>query len=290
MTPNSRTCLACGERGTDLASEVGRVRSNVRAFLAESFALWRCRLCASIHAQDEVDLDHYYSRYPFHSMPDDWRLRALYENQLRRLRSVGVRPEHRILDYGCGTGGFLRHLQRRGYQRTFGYDRYSSAFSDGAVLAERYDCVLSQDVLEHVAEPSSFLDLLHHLVSPGGLIALGTPNAEAISLDRHTHALHAPYHRHIFSRRALHAAGNQRGWRLQRYYPTQYANTLVPFLNSRFYLHYLSLCDDSLDSLMEPPRLAPLMSRLPTTLFWGLFGSFFAQETDVMLIFRRQHV
>jgi hypothetical protein len=38
---------------------------------------------------------------------------------------------------------------------------------------------------------------------------------------------------------------------------------------------------------MEPPVLAPLLARLPITLFWGLFGYFFAEATDIMAVFRR---
>jgi SAM-dependent methyltransferase len=283
----AQMCAACGARDLDLSSERGRAFSNVRAFRHASFALWRCKRCGSIHAQDDVDLAAYYARYPFFALPDDWRLRSLYDNQLRRLRRAGIGPEHRILDYGCGDGGLVRHLRRRGFRHAFGYDRYSPRFNDVAVLNKAYDCVISQDVLEHVVTPGAFLDELDQLVVPGGVIALGTPNAEAIGLDRHIHALHAPYHRHIFSKRALLLAGANRGWRLDRYYPTQYANTLVPFLNSRFYLYYMSVCDDVIDCLMERPRVLPLLARLPWTLFWGLFGFFFAEETDVTVLFRR---
>lgn len=286
-TQNGEVCLVCSARGSDIVAERGQARCNVRAFRQESFVLWRCRQCSSIHAQDEVDLGHYYARYPFFALPDDWRTRAVYDNQLRRLLRAGVRPEHRILDYGCGDGAFVRHLRRRGFQHVVGYDRYSSAFGDASALSEFYDCVISQDVLEHVLHPGDFLDELGGLVTPGGVIALGTPNAEAIQLDRHVHALHAPYHRHIFGKRSLLSAGTERGWAVERYYRTQYANTLLPFLNSRFYLYYMSVCDDTIDCLMEAPRVLPLLARLPWTLFWALFGFFFAEETDVMVIFRR---
>jgi SAM-dependent methyltransferase len=169
-------------------------------------------------------------------------------------------------------------------------DIASSTFNDPALLEQTYDCVLSQDVLEHVPDPSAWLDELGRLVRPGGLIALGTPNADAIELgqhERYIHALHLPYHRHIFSKQALLSAGTRRGWSVARYYPTQYANTAIPFLNSRFYLYYMSLRDNTLDCLLEPPVLGPLLARLPLTLFWGLFGSLLAEETDVMAIFRR---
>jgi 2-polyprenyl-3-methyl-5-hydroxy-6-metoxy-1,4-benzoquinol methylase len=283
---SAAVCSACAE-GAFTPAERGRARSNVRAFRHLAFTLWRCRRCGSIHAAEEVDLDYYYSRYPFFSLPDDWRLRALYDNQRRRLRRAGIGPEHRILDYGCGAGAFVRHLRLRGFRHVSGYDRYSAAFAEPSVLNERYDCVIAQDVLEHVLDPGAFLDVLGRLVTPGGVLAIGTPNADAIRLDRHVHALHVPYHRHIFSKRALLSAGATRGWRLQRYYSTQYANTLVPFLNSRFYLYYMSIGDDSIDSLLEAPRIDQLLARLPLTLFWGLFGFFFAEETDVMVIFRR---
>jgi SAM-dependent methyltransferase len=206
------------------------------------------------------------------------------------LRRAGVRPEHRILDYGCGAGGFVAHLRRQGFPDSFGYDRYSSEYAEQSVLAQRYDCVVSQDVLEHVLEPQALLDEFDRLVAPGGVVSIGTPNAEAIDLDqaeRYIHALHLPYHRHIFSKRALIAAGSARGWQLERYYRTQYGNTSVPFMNSRFYLYYMRLGDNSLDYLLEPPQVSPLLARLPIALFWGLFGRLFAEETDVMAVFRR---
>jgi len=283
-------CAACGAEQDLALAEQAAVRSNVRAFREQSFAVWRCAQCLSIHARDEVDLAHYYRSYPFHALPDDFRLRILYDQQLRRLRRAGVGPQHRILDYGCGGGGFVRHLLRRGYVNAWGYDRYSRDFSDVSLLAQRYDCLISQDVLEHVLEPASLLDDFEQLVASSGVVAIGTPNAEALDLrrpEKYVHALHLPYHRHIFSKRALLAAGRARGWRLERYYPTQYGNTAVPFMSSRFYLYYMQLGDNSLDHLLEPPRLGPLLARLPLTLFWGFFGQFLAEETDVMAVFRR---
>jgi SAM-dependent methyltransferase len=186
----------------------------------------------------------------------------------------------------------LRYLAECGYRHATGFDGYNPVFSNQAVLRDQYDCVLSQDVLEHVAEPHGLLDRFHHLTKPGGLIAIGTPNASAIDLSRaddYRHTLHAPYHRHIFSKAALLGVGVPRRWSLVQYYATQYANTHVPFLNSPFYLFFMRTQDDTLDCLLEqPPQIAPVLAQLPAALFWGMCGSYRAEETDVMAIFRRR--
>jgi SAM-dependent methyltransferase len=283
------TCVGCAAQGAAIVSETRAVTSNVRAFAHERFWVWRCGVCRSIHARDEVDLGHYYARYPFFELPLDWRMRAAYAEQRRRLEAAGLRHGERILDYGCGSGAFVRYLRSCGYDAE-GYDGYNPRFADRSLLERRYACVVSQDVLEHVPDPGGLLDRFARLAAPGGLVAIGTPNANAIDLqraERYRHTLHAPYHRHIFSRAALTAAGERRGWVLQKYYPTQYANTLVPFLNSRFYLFFMGTLDDTLDCLLEqPPRFGPCLARWPAALAWGLCGAYHAEETDVMAMFR----
>jgi 2-polyprenyl-3-methyl-5-hydroxy-6-metoxy-1,4-benzoquinol methylase len=237
-----------------------------------------------------VPLDRYYQSYPFHDLPTDARLRILYSNQLARLRRAGLARWHRVLDYGCGDGGFVWFLQGEGYERAEGYDPYCEEFAHKTVLDRHYDFIVSQDCLEHVESPLTLLELLDNLTHPGGVIMIGTPDASAIDLARpgeFIHTIHAPYHRHILSRRALIDAGHQLGWQLEQFYPTMYANTRVPFLNERFYLYYLSLTDGALDALVEPVRIAPLLKRLPRTLFYGFFGSFLSRHTDIAAVFRK---
>jgi 2-polyprenyl-3-methyl-5-hydroxy-6-metoxy-1,4-benzoquinol methylase len=286
----SRACIVCERETSEAQLEEASVRSNVRAFKHETFAVWRCAHCASIHARDDVDLAHYYAKYPFHDLPVDWRLRAMYGRQLGRLRRSGLAPQHSILDYGCGGGHFVRYLRAQGYGNVRGFDAYSQQFADRAVLNQRFDCVFSQDVIEHVASPNRLLDEFESLTKTGSLIFVGTPNAAAIDLRRpeaYVHTLHAPYHRHILSKLALVRAAEVHGWQLDRYYSTMYSNTRLPFLNEAFYVYYARLADDTLDALMEPVRVAALLLRAPLTLFWGLFGSFFSRGTDVMAVFRR---
>jgi len=285
----SQVCNVCEPDGVAIAeAELADVRPNIRRLQNESFDVWRCPQCRSIHAREEVDLDLYYRDYPFLSAKMDWRSRAMYNNQLSRLKRAGLSRGARILDYGCGSGNFVRYLKSRGYAQATGYDAYSTEFRDASVLEQRYDCIVSQDVIEHVAAPWGLLQTFARLANPGGIVAIGTPDADAIDLtnpDAFKHTLHQPFHRHILSRQALLTAGQRLGWRLARYYPTMYANTLVPFINSRFGFHFMRCGDDTIDVLFSPIDYKnPKLWTLPT-LYFGLFGYFHAPRTDVMAVF-----
>lgn len=284
-------CNICRTDAGD-AVELGEVRSNVRKFRAEKFAVWRCPACLSLHARDEVDLAHYYREYPFHHLPEpekDFMMRAMYGQQLSRLVAAGLRPEHDVLDYGCGGGTLVRFLQQRGYPSTHGYDQYSDAFADRSVLERKYDFVVSQDVLEHVPDPWEFLHEVARLLKPGGIAAIGTPNAESIDLkdpEQRVHTLHQPYHRHIWSKRKLLTLGEELGWKLLKYYPTMYANTPVPFVNAAFVNFYFKCHDDTLDLATEPINPKSWKLWTPVAPFLGFFGYFFAPESDVMVVYQ----
>ncbi len=282
------SCNICGaERSPN--SETARVRCNVRRFKDESFDVWRCGSCASIHASDAVDLDHYYGGYPIFDVDLDWKLNVVYGNLLRRLRGAGVTREQRILDYGCGGGLLVRYLQSQGYTGATGFDPYTEPYSGRAVLEQRYDCIVSQDVIEHVDDPRAVLKRFADLVEPGGVVSIGTPDAAALDLrdhERYVHALHQPYHRHILSSGALREAGQSLGWSVERYYSTMYNNTLFPFMNPRFVLHYVKCLDDVWDLVAEPIHFNSWKLWTPLTLFFALFGYFFDPHTDIMVVFR----
>jgi SAM-dependent methyltransferase len=286
------SCVVC-ERETPSGSvEEASVTSNVRAFSKESFVFWRCRHCRSIHAKDEVDLAHYYARYPFHDLEMDWMLHAMYTNLLARLKRAGLQRSHKILDYGCGSGHFVRFLESEGYTQVCGFDEYSEKYKDRSVLDDRYDCIVSQDVIEHVPSPHALLTEFGRLAKDGAVVAVGTPNASAIDLGRpkdFVHTIHAPYHRHILSKEALVESGGRHGMKLDRFYSTMYTNTPVPFLNEAFYLYFTRFTDGTLDATVERPLGAMLLLvlALPITLFIGIFGALFPRHTDVMAVFKR---
>ena len=284
----SATCCLCNTpRAADC--ERATVRCNVRRFVTETFPIWRCGNCKSIHSDVEVDLAHYYAAYPIFTAELNWMLNTVYASMLKRLRECGLKDGARILDYGCGNGLLVRYLRANGFPETAGYDRFAADYRDTAVLNDKYDCIVSQDVIEHVDDPHTFLTELSAMARPGAIVSIGTPEAKALSLtnpEGFVHALHQPYHRHILSSEALLDAGKRRGWEVLRYYDTMYNNTLVPTMNPRFVLHYLRCLDDVYDLVAEPIRANSWKLWTPVTAFYGLFGYFFDRHTDVQAIFR----
>jgi 2-polyprenyl-3-methyl-5-hydroxy-6-metoxy-1,4-benzoquinol methylase len=279
--------VICGApRAAD--AEAASVRSNVRAFRDERFVVWRCGACKSIHAQDDVDLAHYYARYPVFDAALDWKLRTVYGSMLKRLREGGLKPGDKVLDYGCGKGVLVQFLREQGFDAS-GWDRYSEGWTDASVLGQQYDCIVSQDVIEHVDSPHALLSELFGMVKPGGIVSIGTPDAAALDLknaEDFVHALHLPYHRHILSMAALEKAGEQAGFEVVRRYDTMYNNTLVPTMNPRFVLHYVRCRDDVFDLVVEPIAFTWKMFS-PLTPFFIFFGYFFDRHTDIQVIFQK---
>ena len=92
---SAESCVICGTpRSAD--AQTANVRSNVRAFRYEMFAVWRCTECHSIHAQDDVDLAHYYAGYPVFDAALDWKLRTVYGSMLKRLVDAGLKPGDKV--------------------------------------------------------------------------------------------------------------------------------------------------------------------------------------------------
>ncbi len=270
------------------ACQTAKVRSNIRRFRSEEFVVWRCASCRSLHARDAVPLDAYYRDYPFLKSGPDKQREPVYERLVARLERAGVTRDQRILDFGCGAGSFVRFLRRSGFAAS-GYDAYMEEYADRSVLEQSYDCVFSQDVLEHVEDPRELMRQFARLARPSGLVVIGTPEASAIDLRRSeefVHALHMPYHRHILSASALRAEAARLGWQLAHYYPTSHGSRLAPGHNPRFGHYYMRCYDDCLDVLTEPLNPSSWKLYTPAAAFWFFFGAFFDRRTDVMFVFR----
>ncbi len=256
LDPNFATCALCKTTGTaNTRNKTIAVTSNVRAFKHESFTVWRCGGCGSLHSLEAVDLDYYYSRYPLKHQNLDLPTRLAYKRRLAPMLKAKVPKDARILDYGCGQGLFVEFLGLNGFTNVKGYDPYSKAYNHPKILDGQFDVIVAQDVIEHVEDPAKFLEQLRNLLSPQGLAFIGTPRAEGIDLDdpqRFSLELHQPYHRHILSEASLRELAREKGFHVRALEREFYFNLPIPGLNMRFMWEYVRRKQGLMDALFEP--------------------------------------
>jgi len=130
------------------------------------------------------------------------------------------KKDARILELGCGGGHLLRQLKRRGYENLSGLDwndalapvfkQLGIKFEAGDIekneLSGAFDCVILNNVIEHLLDPEKVLARIKVHLAPGGKILIRTPNSAALShrtFSRWWAGLHTPRHVHIFSPESL---------------------------------------------------------------------------------------
>ena len=126
----------------------------------------------------------------------DLQLLPLEPGHLFFLQDAGAPPCGSLLDAGCGTGNFLTAAWNAGYSVTgveldpqaarFAADLCGHARVHALSLEhfveqnprQRFDVVSFFEVLEHQADPASFLRSVLSALRPGGYVALSVPNRE----------------------------------------------------------------------------------------------------------------
>lgn len=284
------TCNLCEKPGTfERAQEIAIVPCHVRRFKDNLFTVWRCTNCGSLHSKEDADLALYYKHYPFQNHKLDFHARIGYRNRLRLLKRRGIRKESLILDYGCGAGLFVDFLKEEGFTNVRGYDAFVEKYSDVSVLSDKYDVVVSHDVIEHVDDPRDYLRTLVSLLKIQGVLVIGTPNADRISLKPQRHfpvELSQPYHRHILSERMLKILAAEFGLDIEHTYRRFYFDSLYPGVNTRFMWTYVNTLGGFIDACVEPPRIDIIRSS-PKLLFYAFFGYFFPPRGNILLSMRK---
>lgn len=102
----------------------------------------------------------------------------------------------RLLDVGCGTGGFLLQAEKLGYKVT-GVDFDEEQINVGRKFGlhdvhqsdvvsflknhkDEFDVITGFEIIEHLDNPRSFLSAIHGALKVGGILCLSTPNNNRI--------------------------------------------------------------------------------------------------------------
>jgi glycosyltransferase involved in cell wall biosynthesis len=145
------------------------------------------------------------------------------------LRVIGSRVPRRgsrarFLDVGCFDGSLLNEIRKVTDWETFGLEpnehavalarstghQVWQAYADDAPFVVPqgmlFDVVYLGQTIEHLSNPLETIRRLKCLLAPGGILVMSTPNLDSAQIDRFGPTWahwHLPYHRAIYSKRAL---------------------------------------------------------------------------------------
>ena len=197
-------CLFCGS--TALESLYEGIRDHY-GIDEGTHRFVRCRGCGSAMLDPLPSPEHlaalYSSDYTFKPEPArsallrflqmiEWR--CFYEPGYRRrvalLRRLTGLGSGLVLEAGCGSGLFLRHLREAGYavegvetskadvayaRERLGLTVFEGTLETLPLESGRYEAVVMVYVLEHIPDPAATLARIRSLLKPGGWAVLGLP-------------------------------------------------------------------------------------------------------------------
>lgn len=124
--------------------------------------------------------------------------REAYEQLMKYLNSNRF-AINSVLDFGCGTGGFLKFVQSHGLTELYGIDASAAQieyartsalsnvrqftsireYSQAGIELPDLDLITLWDVIEHIRFPHQVLADIKEFCSPRTLVFFSTPNSEA---------------------------------------------------------------------------------------------------------------
>jgi 2-polyprenyl-3-methyl-5-hydroxy-6-metoxy-1,4-benzoquinol methylase len=193
---SKRACPACGDCAATVVASKGM------------HSLCECAQCALLYRHPRESAESmatfYQQGYAEKGMttelPDEQELARLmaanfagsgkdFSFQIEILKTLGILPGMKLLDFGANWGYLSFQLKQAGYQvesfeisqprARFGKRLGVEIHTEIESLSSDYDCVYSSHVLEHVPNPAETLTQQFAMIKPGGLVVAHTPNGSA---------------------------------------------------------------------------------------------------------------
>ncbi|HAL61300.1 MAG TPA: hypothetical protein DCP08_02710 [Chloroflexi bacterium] len=249
--------IACELCGSDQGEIIFQTKER-RFGLRRCFNLVRCKRCGLVYLTPRPHGDglrHYYPEdyYAYQPAPQRSGLSQKMKSRLKALILEGYKaaaghpaplprklwrralafpfqgrlqglPDHagggRVLDVGCGTGGYLRLLRELGWEvcgvevdakacaeaERLGLNIFPGHLEEAGFPADYFDLVRMNHVLEHLPHPLHSLEEAKRVLSEGGKLLIEVPNVKSLSArlfgERWYH-LDLPRHLFHFSPRTL---------------------------------------------------------------------------------------
>jgi 2-polyprenyl-3-methyl-5-hydroxy-6-metoxy-1,4-benzoquinol methylase len=196
----------------------------------DKYTLFKCTCCGVIYSDPMenpgpgwYEEDHIYKIEQILESP-----RTAWHHKCFLARGT---KQGKILDIGCGIGHFLSAAQKTGYEpHGMDFNKRSLATAKSRFQLTnlyqltideffdkypdiKFDFVTFFEVIEHLQDPSAFLNSVKKILKPGGIIAFSTPNRERLlnSLGEYDEP---PHHLTKWNKKAAENLISQSGFHL----------------------------------------------------------------------------
>ncbi|PLX08159.1 MAG: hypothetical protein C0596_07620 [Marinilabiliales bacterium] len=163
-----------------------------------SYSIFKCSNCGLIFTNplpEDKDLDEYYQGFLFNEPKPD-KIKKQIESRTNELNAHFIPKSDDLsqisfLDYGGGTGAMFEAARKTGYD-AFYFDIYKESvgfvknnfglsedeqIKDLSLKGRTFDYIWSDNVIEHVKDPSLFIKTLYDSLNPDGKLIIKTPQA-----------------------------------------------------------------------------------------------------------------
>lgn len=230
----------------------------------EDFEIWQCAGCTLRFTQNvpnETAISPYYKSADYISHTNTTK--GFINNAYQKVRTFTLKlkgniikkhtgkQKGKLLDVGAGTGSFLHHMFREGWQVT-GIEpdpdaRAVASATSGLELDDAealqtlpqasFDAITLWHVLEHVHDLNNYMGILKSLLQPDGKLFIAVPNYQ--SYDANVYQLHwaaydVPRHLYHFSPKAISVLAQRNGLKIVAQKPMWFDAFYISLLSSKY--------------------------------------------------------
>lgn len=228
----------------------------------ESFNIMVCENCNFQFTNprpNQEEIGKYYKSedYISHSDKSNTPINFLYKlarkyalsSKKKLINSITKNKKGRILDYGCGTGYFLKTMKDNGW-KTYGIEPNDDArkiasskskveenIEDLKLKNKKFDVITLWHVLEHIHNLNETMKVLKTILKEKGKIVIAVPNIESYEqsvFEEQWAAYDVPRHLYHFSQDTMNTLILKHGLKIKKIHPMKLDSYYISLLSNKY--------------------------------------------------------
>ena len=226
----------------------------------ESFALVKCDKCSLVFTNprpEQSSLPDYYQsdQYISHTDKGNSLINFIYKlvrkyTITRKIKLIDKlnRGRGSLLDYGCGTGDFIKAANKKGWH-AYGYEpdkdakNIASAKNPDKILDKienhngPFDIITAWHVIEHVSELNKTIKNLKKILAPDGHLIIALPNHKSYDAAYYKEfwaGYDVPRHLYHFDQESIKSFASKFKLRLIHTLPMKFDSFYVSMLSEKY--------------------------------------------------------